>query len=294
MPDFSVIVPTYDRPIQLFDCLESLYQMEYDGDFEVVVVNDGSSVSYEEVETSFPQVRWVHQKNSGPGTARNSGASHSEGKFLAFLDDDCRADRAWLTRLAEGFQEFPESVLGGTTVALDQGNLYDVTAQLVQHLAYNHFNRDSKSAAFFASNNLAVSRDLFLKSGGFCPLFDRTASEDREWCNRALSEGWQLVWRKDAVIFHYPNLCLRRYSQMFFRYGRGAALFHSHRREGSLISDSNFYAHLPTLLRSELQRRPELPRLRTLLLLCLWQVSNIAGFLFQRTGAGSILSPREL
>src|ERR1041384_7781769 len=105
MPEFffSVVIPTYNNPQQLADCLQSLAEMKYSSDhFEVVVVDDGSNVSPEPVVNSFLNrlhVTLVTQKNAGPAAARNAGAQVARGKFLAFTDDDCRVSPDWLHHL---------------------------------------------------------------------------------------------------------------------------------------------------------------------------------------------------
>jgi len=103
-PDFSVIVPTYNRPRELADCVASLARQEYPRDqFEVIVVDDGSAVSPAAVIAPFRNCLnvEVHRvTNGGPGAARNRGAHLARGRILAFTDDDCRPSPNWLKMLA--------------------------------------------------------------------------------------------------------------------------------------------------------------------------------------------------
>jgi len=97
-PYFSVIVPTYNRPAQLANCLEGLACLEYPRDcFEVIVVNDGGS-SVEDTVTAFHgklMVKVLDQAKAAPAAARNKGASEARGQFLAFIDDDCTPTPKW-------------------------------------------------------------------------------------------------------------------------------------------------------------------------------------------------------
>src|SRR5213593_4845830 len=106
MPDlrtFAVVIPTYDRPAELRRCLDSLAAQNYPRDrFEVIVVDDGSPTPAEEVVSCYdPSLNLTlrRQARAGPAAARNVGATAARSRFLAFLDDDCRASPDWLQQL---------------------------------------------------------------------------------------------------------------------------------------------------------------------------------------------------
>src|SRR5256885_10298162 len=97
----SVVVATHDRPAALAACLASLARLEPPpGGFEVVVVDDGSPDPPDDVLAAAADrldVRLVRRERSGgPAIARNDGVQQARGRVLAFTDDDCRADPAWL------------------------------------------------------------------------------------------------------------------------------------------------------------------------------------------------------
>src|SRR5579864_8046015 len=93
-PDFSIIIPTFNRCASLAVCLEALAGLDYPrNQFEVIVVDDGGSESCEAVTEEFREridIRYYRQENSGPARARNRGAYWSKGRILCFTDDDCR------------------------------------------------------------------------------------------------------------------------------------------------------------------------------------------------------------
>jgi len=85
---FSVIIPVYNRPQEVKELLESLFHQNY-RDFEVILVEDGSSVSSWEVVEQFTtklDVHYFSKANSGPGQARNYGAERAKGEYLIILD----------------------------------------------------------------------------------------------------------------------------------------------------------------------------------------------------------------
>src|SRR5690349_8782081 len=104
LPVVSIIIPTYNRPAPLEQCLKALSQLDYPRDrFEVVVVDDGSTISPAGIVEGFCSrldIRMLRQANAGPAAARNLGAQEAKGQILAFTDDDCLPDPAWLGRMA--------------------------------------------------------------------------------------------------------------------------------------------------------------------------------------------------
>src|SRR5271170_7752963 len=102
--DFSIVVPTYNRPRQLAACLAALARLDYPRDrFHVVVVDDGSASPMDTVIAAFRDrldIECHRQANSGPGPARNRGARSAKGRILAFTDDDCAPHSDWLKTLA--------------------------------------------------------------------------------------------------------------------------------------------------------------------------------------------------
>src|SRR5437660_1697623 len=99
-PTFSVIVPTHNRPRALVRCLRALARSDLEpGDFEVIVVNDGSSVDYEEplreIRREF-EFQYLSQAQGGPAMARNTGITVARGRYAAFTDDDCQPSPTWL------------------------------------------------------------------------------------------------------------------------------------------------------------------------------------------------------
>ena len=281
----SVIVPTYNRVESLAQCLAALHNQRRPA-WEVIVVDDGSTQSVRaQLESRFPEVRWLQQSNRGPSAARNLAAQVSTGDYLVFTDDDCRPAPDWLVHLADAAQRYPGAVLGGSTQATEGAGIYDCVAQHIHNAVYQFYNFPPESAHFFASNNLALPRPLFERLGGFDEIEFAYVSEDRDLCDRIRQQQIQLVWEQRAVVFHHPRLHLVSYCKMFFRYGRGAARYHRARAQrgtGSLLSESGFHLKAPALLWRNLKHSP-VPMLAPSLALCLlWQLSNTAGFFWEK------------
>lgn len=87
MPNVSVIIPTYNRRDFIREALASVLAQTFQ-DFELIVVDDGSTDGTEEIVQEFPCTRYVFQENQGVSAARNVGAALSQGELIAFLDSD--------------------------------------------------------------------------------------------------------------------------------------------------------------------------------------------------------------
>lgn len=90
-PKFSVVIPAYNASAYIIDCLNSVLA-QCEPDFEVIVVNDGSTDNTAEMVSTFTdsRVHLVHRPNGGLAAARNTGIAASRGEFIAFLDADDR------------------------------------------------------------------------------------------------------------------------------------------------------------------------------------------------------------
>jgi glycosyltransferase involved in cell wall biosynthesis len=228
-PDFSVIIPTLDRPQAVMRCLDALCKLDRNGPaFEVIVVDDGGLEALDRVIAPARdrlQVTLLCQSNAGPGAARNAGARAARGRWLAFTDDDCEPDSQWLSGFARRFAVHPESVLGGQTVNLLDDNLYCTAHQLL----VDYVTRDSHSGGteprFFASNNMAMPAELLRALGGFDATFRFAAGEDRDLCARVRAAGHRLSEVPEALVRHHHPMEFSRFCRVHHRYGRGACRF---------------------------------------------------------------------
>lgn len=286
-PFFSIIVPTYNRPTQLAACLRSLAEIDYPRDcFEVIVVDDGSAIYPEWVVSKFrdqADFTLIRQAHEGPGAARNTGAARSRGKYLAFTADDCAPAPDWLSMLARRFRSVPNCAVGGRTLNYLWDNRYSTATDLLIQYLYHYYNRDALRAQFFTPNNLAVPVEHYRVSGGFDASFTSGTGEDRDFCDRWVSQGYEMVYAPEAVVYHSHSLSLPEFCLLHFRYGRGT--FGYRMKRARRASDNihlepiSFYVNL---FRYPLSKAPDSQKLTMALLLGLSQAANAAGYIWEK------------
>ena len=289
-PRISVVVPTYDRPARLADCLAALARQDYRQPWEVVVVDDGSpepapvAAAVEKVRSAM-DVRLVTQANAGPAAARNRGASEARFEFLAFTDDDCLPRPDWLTALSNALKAAPEALHGGrVTNGLPDLVCSEASHQLVEYVVEYFLQTDK---CFFPTNNVAMARATFEAIGGFDTGFHLAAGEDRDFSGKLTARGVPLRPQPTAVVEHRHALHLRSFLRQHFNYGRGAFAYRqreeARKASPGRVEPPGFYHNL---LREPFRDgRPTRARLRVALLLFLSQVANAAGYFCERAVA---------
>ena len=296
--EFSIIIPTYNRPEQLEQCLQSVARLDYPSDrFEVIVVDDGGSTPLNPTTEKFDacfSLQLIQQPNAGPASARNTGAAAAQGHYLVFTDDDCQPNADWLNALAAALADFPNALIGGNTVNALPHNLYSTASQLLIDYLYSYYNQTRGKATFFCSNNLAAPRTLYQELGGFDTQFPLAAGEDREFCDRWRHQGYPMHYASAAQIHHAHQLTLFSFWRQHFNYGRGAFHFHQVRAKrgaGQIaVEPLSFYLNLLIYPFSSVSRQS---RLLLSSLFVLSQAANLIGFFGERVNQQSRLKGQK-
>ncbi|HYL35059.1 MAG TPA: glycosyltransferase [Bryobacteraceae bacterium] len=288
LPACSVVIPTRQRLRSLRGCLQAVAASDYPTHrIEVIVVDDGGCGG-SALEDTVRQLRGrleVHVQKTpgvGPAGARNVGAKEAAGEVLAFTDDDCRVDSAWIRTLCATIGTSARMAAGGQTLNGLRDNRWSAASQQIVDLVYAYYNANPARAAFLTTNNLAVTKEAFRDVGGFDERY-RTA-EDRDFCRRWIASGHAMNYVPEALVFHEHELTIAGFWRQHFGYGRGAFRFllgSAGRRQLRVVR--GFYASIPRLV-SALGNNHGGGRARRAGLvgaLALWQAANIAGFAWE-------------
>ncbi|MEM9212145.1 MAG: glycosyltransferase [Pseudomonadota bacterium] len=222
----SIIIPSYNRPERLDECLSACVQQD-DTDYEIVVVDDGSPRPLNEICQKFgDRVRCIRQENSGAGPARNRGVAEARGEFLAFTDDDCRPHKSWLKTLRAAHSDDPTRLVGGYVINGLPENIYSSVSQDLCDYLYDYFGAADGDISFFTTNNMACTRSSFMDISGFDPVFPGAGAEDRDFGMRWRESGKHLYYEPGALVDHYHAMTLASFLRQHRNYGRGARILH--------------------------------------------------------------------
>lgn len=114
---YSVIIPVYNRPDEVDELLQSLTRQSFK-DFEVIIVEDGSSVPCKNVADRYQDIlniRYYSKPNSGPGQTRNYGAERSRGEYLIILDSDCILPEDYFQEVEKNYRKLLPTPLADPT-----------------------------------------------------------------------------------------------------------------------------------------------------------------------------------
>ncbi len=221
---FSVIIPVFNRPDEIQELLESLVHQTFT-DFEVIVVDDGSTVRCDAVVDAYRDrlhIHYFYKPNSGPGPSRNFGSDKARGDFLVYFDSDCQLPAHYFSAVQEYRDAQALDVWGGP----DRG--HPGFTPLQQAMAYTMASvlttggiRGSKRIAEKfqpRSFNMGISRKVFEATGGF--RFDRLA-EDIELSVRIRKSGFVIALIPSAYVFHKRRTTLLQFYKQVAGFGCG-------------------------------------------------------------------------
>jgi O-antigen biosynthesis protein len=246
MPRVSVVVCAYNAIDTIDECLDALEGVTYP-DFEVIVVDDGSTDGTGAAAARYPFVRVITTPNAGLSAARNTGLEHATGDIVAYTDADVRVDPEWLTYLVRPFARANIAAAGGPAVVPADDPWF---AQCVARApgSPTHVLLDDRIAEHVPGCNCAFRRDVLLTIGGFNPVF-RRAGDDVDVCWRIQAQGWKIAFAPAALVWHRHRATTRAYWRQQIGYGEGETwLMAEHPQKfakGRIAWQGHIYSPLP-------------------------------------------------
>jgi GT2 family glycosyltransferase len=200
-PLISVVIPHLNQAEELEHCLASLDAQRLERTlFEVIVVDNGSSLPPYTVVSRHPSTHLLHEKQPGPGPARNTGIRHSSGEVLALIDADCRADPDWLQNALHALESSRDGTILGGDVRIwrDDKKTFRAIEAYEGVFAYR-FKLYIEQHGFSGTGNLVVRRSSFEKVGPFAGI---NLAEDMDWGWRACRAGFRFRYVPEMIVFH--------------------------------------------------------------------------------------------
>jgi len=220
-PFVSVIVCSYNGGRTLATCLDSLGKLNYP-DYEIILVDDGSTDDTRDIAEQFPHVRYIYQENHGLSHARNTGAAAAKGEVFAYTDSDCMADVDWLYYLIGTLLSGDYAGVGGPNVTPPAQNWIQACVAAAPG-GPSHVLLTDIIAEHVPGCNMAFYRWAFENIGGFDAEYHK-AGDDVDFCWRLQQAGCVIAFSATAIVWHHRRFTLRAFLKQQDGYGEAESL----------------------------------------------------------------------
>ena len=211
---YSLVIPVYNRPDEVSELLESLTHQAFT-DFEVIIVEDGSSVPCLDVVKAYEgrlDVHYFSKPNSGPGQTRNYGAERAKGDYLLILDSDVLIPEGYFEAVERGIEETGALAFGGPDRAHPS---FSATQKAINYSMTSFFTTGGirggkkKMDKFYPrSFNMGVKREVYQQLGGFSKM---RFGEDIDFSIRIFEAGYPCHLFSEAWVYHKRRTDFRKF-----------------------------------------------------------------------------------
>ena len=258
---YSIIIPVYNRPDELRELLESLVSLKKaagardreatrekaalrdsravqdneavkdsqatsknnPANWEVIVVEDGSSVRSDEICKAFSgdlELRYQFQENAGPAAARNAGSKSARGEWLLFFDSDCIIPHGYFEAVDRALEDMSIDFFGGPDRAAAE---FSATQKAIDYAMTSFLTtggirggRRKLDKYYPRSFNKGVRKAAFLDVGGFSGL---RFGEDLDLSMRLMQAGYRSALIEDAWVYHKRRTDLKKFFKQVYNSG---------------------------------------------------------------------------
>ena len=226
-PRFSVIVPVYNRIDEVEDLMASL-EAQTCMNFEVVIVEDGSTMPCEDAVRRHPGVRskYFYKGNEGRSIARNYGMERAEGDYFIFFDSDCVRPERYFEILSRELDSTPVDCFGGPDAAHDSFSSTQkaINYAMTSFLTTGGIRGGRMSLEKFTPRtfNMGFSREVYEGVGGFREMF----SEDIDMSTRIRQAGFGIALIRPAYVYHKRRVDFRKFFRQVHVFGMSRITLH--------------------------------------------------------------------
>ena len=228
---FSIIIPLYNRPQEIDELLHTLTQQVYT-QFEVLVIEDGSTIDAREIVESYGDkldIRYFFKENAGQGFARNYGFERAKGDFFVVFDSDCLIPKTYLETVKNYLLDHSLDAYGGPDAAHESFSAIQkaISYSMTSPFTTGGIRGNKKHLGTFhpRSFNMGISREVWEKTGGF--ILTRLG-EDIEFSIRIRSLGFKVGLIAQAIIFHKRRTDFIQFFKQLHFFGRARINIYKH------------------------------------------------------------------
>jgi glycosyltransferase involved in cell wall biosynthesis len=221
--NFSIIIPVYNRPKEIDELLESLTKQDFTDDFEVLIIEDGSSEKSDLIVDKYINqldLKYFFKKNSGAGASRNFGMQKAKGNYFIILDSDVIVPKQYLCEVKKTLEENYTDAFGGPDAAhksfttLQKAINYSMTSVLTT----GGIRGKKQAVGKFQprSFNLGISKKVFEKTNGFSKMKN---GEDIDLTFRLWENGFETQLIEKAFVYHKRRSSIKQFFKQTYGFG---------------------------------------------------------------------------
>ena len=222
--EYSFIIPVFNRPDEIRELLKSMQNLDCKSNFEIVIVEDGSSISSEDVIKDFKEylnISYYYKENTGPGDSRNYGMKMAKGNYFLILDSDVLLPSNYLQEIQNNLSENYVDCFGGPDAAHESFTDLQkaINYAMTSFLTTGGIRGNKKSVNKFQprSFNMGLSKKAFLESGGFGLIHP---GEDPDLALRLQKIGFETVLIPDAFVYHKRRIDWHKFYTQVNKFGK--------------------------------------------------------------------------
>jgi glycosyltransferase involved in cell wall biosynthesis len=222
--NFSFIIPVYNRPEEIEELLESLTKQTYKGLFDIVIIEDGSTIACEHIVDKYKNklsITYYLKYNSGPGDSRNFGMTQSKGDYFIILDSDCIVPENYLTEVSKSLEANYVDCYGGPDAMLPNFSAVQkaINFTMTSVITTGGIRGASEKIEKFQprSFNMGLSRKAFEVSKGFSNIHP---GEDPDLSIRLWKLGFETKLITPAFVYHKRRIDWEKFYIQVNKFGK--------------------------------------------------------------------------
>ena len=236
---YSFIVPVYNRPNEIKELLESFLMMQGSSTYEIVIVEDGSTISSEEVISEYASklnILYLKKQNTGPGDSRNYGMQSANGSFFLILDSDVVMPPHYLVAVDAYLDQNQVDCFGGPDAAEENFSAIQkaINFTMTSFLTTGGIRGKEKSVKSYEprSFNMGISKEAFQETKGFGTIHP---GEDPDLSIRIKKAGYQIGFIKEAYVFHKRRIDWQKFYIQVNKFGKVRPILNAWHPETSSV-----------------------------------------------------------
>jgi glycosyltransferase involved in cell wall biosynthesis len=238
--EFSIIIPVYNRPLEVDELLGSITKQSYSKAYEVIIVEDGSDQTSEDVVKKYQdqlKLQYYYKDNSGPGLSRNFGMQKASGNYFIIIDSDCILPKSYLEEVSNALSNNYTDAYGGPDAShfsfssIQKAISYSMTSILTtggirgKKTTFNKFQP--------RSFNMGLSKEAFNKTRGFG---SQNYGEDIDLTFRLWNNGFDTQLIEEAFVFHKRRIDWISFLKQTFNFGAARPILNKQHPNTSKIT----------------------------------------------------------